>query len=121
MPKIHIRISSPGHLGFPGGSVVKNLPANAGDASDSGLIPGSGRSPVEGKGNQLHYEESHGQRSLVGYSSWGRKGSDGTKKLSTHSMLKHSIQTSHPTPSFHQPQSHAHPKRRCWDVTKSVG
>ena len=28
--------------GFPGGSVVKNLPANAGDASS---IPGSGRSP----------------------------------------------------------------------------
>ena len=30
---------------FPGGSVVKNLPANAGDARDMGLIPGSGRSP----------------------------------------------------------------------------
>ena len=27
--------------GFPGGSVVNNLPANAGDAGDSGLIPGS--------------------------------------------------------------------------------
>ena len=32
-------------LGFPGGSVVENLPANAGDAGDVGLIPGSGRSP----------------------------------------------------------------------------
>ena len=32
-------------IGFPGGSVVKNLPANAGDM---GLIPGSGRSPEEG-------------------------------------------------------------------------
>ena len=31
--------------GFPGGSVVKNLPANARDARDVGLIPGSGRSP----------------------------------------------------------------------------
>ena len=30
--------------GFPGGSVVKNLPANAGDAGDEGLIPGLGRS-----------------------------------------------------------------------------
>ena len=37
---------------FPGGSVVKNLPANAGDA---GLIPGSGRSPGEGNGNPLQY------------------------------------------------------------------
>ena len=34
-------------MGFPGGSVVKNLPANAGDA---GSIPGSGRSPGEGNG-----------------------------------------------------------------------
>ena len=38
--------------GFPGGSVVKNLPANAGDA---GSIPGSGRSPGERNGNPLQY------------------------------------------------------------------
>ena len=38
--------------GFPGGSVVKNLPANAGD---SGSVPGSGRSPGEGNGNPLQY------------------------------------------------------------------
>ena len=37
--------------GFPGGSLVKNLPADAGDAGDSGLIPGLGRSPGEGSGN----------------------------------------------------------------------
>ena len=37
---------------FPGGSVVKNLPANAGDA---GLIPGSRRSPGEGNGDPLQY------------------------------------------------------------------
>ena len=36
---------------FLGDSVVKNLPANAGDAGDSGTIPGSGRSPGEGNGN----------------------------------------------------------------------
>ena len=35
--------------------VVKNLPANAGDARDTGLIPGSGRSPGEGNGNPLQY------------------------------------------------------------------
>ena len=34
--------------GFPGGSMVKNLPANAGDESS---IPGSGRSPGERNGN----------------------------------------------------------------------
>ena len=38
--------------GFPGGSVVENLPANAGHR---GLIPGLRRSPVEGNGNPLHY------------------------------------------------------------------
>ena len=39
-------------MGFPGGSVVKNLPANTGDP---GSIPGSGRSPREGNGNPLQY------------------------------------------------------------------
>ena len=34
---------------------VKNPPANAGDARDTGLIPGSGRSPGEGHGNPLQY------------------------------------------------------------------
>ena len=38
---------------FPGGSVVKNLPVNAGDTGDMGLILGSGRSPGEGNGNTL--------------------------------------------------------------------
>ena len=32
-------------MGFPGGAVVKNPPANAGHARDVGLLPGSERSP----------------------------------------------------------------------------
>ena len=39
--------------GFSGGSVVKILPANAGDARDVDSIPRSGRSPGEGNGNAL--------------------------------------------------------------------
>ena len=39
-------------MGFPGGSVVKNLPANAGD---TGSIPGLGRSPGEENCNPLQY------------------------------------------------------------------
>ena len=35
--------------------VVKNLPANSGDARDMGLNPGSGRSPGVGNGNPLQY------------------------------------------------------------------
>ena len=42
-------------MGFPGGSEVKNPPANAGDIRDMGLIPGSGRSPGGGNGNRLQY------------------------------------------------------------------
>ena len=39
-------------MGFPGGSVVKNLPVNVGDADS---IPVSGRSPGRGNGNPLQY------------------------------------------------------------------
>ena len=40
------------YFGFSGGSMVKNLTANAGGV---GLIPGSGRSPEEENGNSLQY------------------------------------------------------------------
>ena len=39
-------------MGFPGGSVIKNLPTNAGDV---GSIPELGRSPGEGNGSPLQY------------------------------------------------------------------
>ena len=39
----------------PGGSVVKNLPAIAGDVRVVGIIPGSGRYPGVGNGNPLQY------------------------------------------------------------------
>ena len=58
--------------GFPGGSVVKNQPANSGNTS---LIPGSGRSPGKGNGNPLQYsrqEDPRGRgRSLAGLQSMG--------------------------------------------------
>ena len=60
--------------------VVKNPPANAGDARDSGLISGLGRSPGGGHGNPaLLPEKPHGQKSLLGYSPWGFKESDTTE------------------------------------------
>jgi len=67
------------HQGFPGDSVGKNLPANAGDA---GLTPGLGRSPGGGNGNQLQYscwQKSHEQSILAVYSPWDRKESDMTE------------------------------------------
>ena len=58
--------------------VVKNLPANAGDVREVGSIPESGRSPGGGWHPTPVFlpGESHGQRSLVGHSSQGRKESD---------------------------------------------
>ena len=41
------------YSGFPDGTVVKNLPANAGDPREAGSIPGSGRGPGGGNGNPL--------------------------------------------------------------------
>ena len=42
-------------MGFPGGALVKNLPANEGDARDGGLILVLRRSPGVGNGNPLQY------------------------------------------------------------------
>ena len=59
--------------GVPGGSDGKESACNAGD---TGSIPGFGRSPREGNSNTLQYfclENSHGERSLTGYSPWGGK------------------------------------------------
>ena len=57
--------------------VVKNLPDNAEDVRDAGLISCSGKSPGRGYGNPLQFwpGESHGQRNLAGlYSSWNSPG-----------------------------------------------
>ena len=61
------------HECFPGSSAGKESPAMQ---ETLGLIPGLGRSPRGGHGNPLQYsclENPHGQRSLAGYSPWGRK------------------------------------------------
>ena len=66
--------------------VVKNLPANAGDTRDLGLIPGWGRSPEEDNGYPLQYcclENPHGQRSLAVCSPRGREESDMAERLDT--------------------------------------
>ena len=69
------------NVGFPGGSDYKESTCNVGDL---GSIPGLGRSSGGGHGNPLQYsclENPHGQRSLTGYSHWGRKESDITERL----------------------------------------
>ena len=73
--------------GFLGGSVVKNPPANIGDAGDTGLIPESRRSPGGGNGNPLQYSawkipwtEGPGEDCRP----WGHMELDMTERLSTH-------------------------------------
>ena len=71
--------------GFPGGSVVKNYPANAGDM---GSVSESERSPGKEKGNFTPVflpGKSHGQRSLAGFSLWGHKESDTTEQQNNNS------------------------------------
>ena len=42
-------------MGFPGGTVVKKLPANTGNVEDASSIPGLRKSPRGGSGNPLQY------------------------------------------------------------------
>ena len=79
LPKLFNKTLQASVLGFQGDTVVKNPPANAGDARDLGLIPGLGRSPGIGNSNWLQQltwkipwtEEPGGQESMglqrVGY------------------------------------------------------
>ena len=56
--------------------MVKNLPANAGDAQDTHSTPGLGRSPEVANGNWLEYsclKNPMDRRAWQGYHSWGHK------------------------------------------------
>ena len=82
-------------VGFPGGLVIKNQPANAGDV---GSIPGLGKCPGEGNGNPFQYsclknsmDRGAWQTTVNGVTKsepggalWGHKKSDMTERLSTH-------------------------------------
>ena len=72
-------------MGLPGGSTVKNPPANSGDMSS---IPGLGRSPGEGNGNPLQYSclkipwtEKPGRLQSMGLQRVGYK------EMATHSSI----------------------------------
>ena len=108
--------------GFPDGS-VKNPPANAGDVGKSPWRRKWQPTPV------LLPGESHGQRSLVGYSPRGRKESDTTKLLSTRAHTHTHTHTYHILSLelalqccclnlalmslFPPPQGHCWPQKQC--------
>ena len=82
-------------MGFPGGTVVKNPPANAGNAGDPGSkIPWSRKwqlVPVFLPG------KFHGQRSLMDCGPWGHREAGTAERLSTHT---------HTPPPPHTPTHH---------------
>ena len=89
---------------FPGGSVVKNTPAHAGDV---GLIPGSGRSPGEGNGNPLQYSclGNPMDRGVGGLQSMGLQESWTRLSKRAHIHVSpldhpHSFPDGHPDPGF---------------------
>ena len=59
-------------MGFPRGALVKNLPANAGDAEEAGSILWLGKSPAVGNGNPLQnawkipWPKEHGRLQSMG-------------------------------------------------------
>ena len=72
--------------------IVQYLACSAGDP---GSIPGLGRCPGEGNSTPLQYsclEKSHGQRSLAGYSPWGRRESDTTERLILATLYSSAVQ-----------------------------
>ena len=66
--------------GLPGGTVIKNLPANAGDTRNGSSIPGQ-PTPLFLTG------KSHGQRSRVGHRPWGQEASDTTEHSPTKAVV----------------------------------
>ena len=122
--------------GFPGGSVGKESACNA---ENPGSVPGLGRSPGEVNGYALQYSctqvflpgESYGQRSLVGYSTWGHSvghdwhfpetedGSCGTEpftgRIRFHLQVGNvRIQLNSQTPWRH-PNTHTHTHTQQWN------
>ena len=76
------------HTGFPGGTVVKNLPVSARDIRDAGSVR---KTPWRRKWQPASVflpGKSHGQRSLVGYSLWGHKESDTTEHTHLHQPVR---------------------------------
>ena len=73
--------------GFPGGTVVKNLPPNAGDTREAGSIPGLGRSPSVGNGNPLQYSCLENSKDRGAWRATVHRVTKSQTRLSTHSVM----------------------------------
>ena len=76
-------------LQFPGGSVGKNPPVNAGDTGDAGLIPGLGRSPGGGNGNPLQYPHLKNPMNRGAWWATVHGVAKSRTRLSTHALTYH--------------------------------
>ena len=98
--------------GFPSGSVVKKPPCNAGDAGDR-FNPSVEKIPWQRAWQSTKVflpRESHGQKSLAGYSPRGHRESDMTEHTHIHSeeFIYHKLSTPMKTPPY-EPSIHLSP------------
>ena len=100
-------------MGFAGGSLVKNLPAKAGDV---GLIPWSRRSPGEGNGNSLQYSCLENPMDKGAWQATVREVAKSWTQLSD-KMLKESWEHSEANTTAHHP--HQLPKPLSFLLEKS--
>ena len=102
-PQMQIMMPDCGKV-FPGGSVVKDLPANA---ADMGSIPGLGRPLWRREWQPTLVFLPGKKRSLVGYSPWGHKESDATEQLNNNNK-----KTARPVMSDCRPPSQEHHRQK---------
>ena len=79
--------------GFPGGTVVKSPPANAGDTAEAGLIPGLGRSSGGGNGSLLHYSCLENSMDRGARQATVHEAAKSWTRLSTHTHLQASYKS----------------------------
>ena len=100
--------------GLPGGTVGKNLPANAGNARDFGFNPWVGQIPWRRKSQLASVflpGKFHRQRSLSGYSPQGCKESDGTERVHARAHVRARTHTR----GLGLPPSHHYQFNVLWD------
>ena len=78
-------------LGFPGDSVVKSLPASAGDVGGVGSIPGLGRSPGEGNSKPLQYSCLDNPMDREAWGGYSHRVPKNQTRLSMHARTHHNF------------------------------
>ena len=91
--------------GFPGGTGVKNPPANAGDGRDTGLIPESERSPEVENGDPFQYSCLRNPIDEEPSDLWGLQESDITELRCSAHTFRYACVEAEDTPEISVPSS----------------